>query len=234
MGPSAEPTAARLAVEPHEADPLLILDGIVMELGRNLILDGATLDAPPGSVTCIAGANGAGKTTLLRVAAGILEPKAGTVLLGALSPQRNRGEYSRRLGFASAGNQGLYARLKVVQNLRLWAALAYVPFAERERAVTGVLEEFGLSDLATRRSDRLSLGQRQRVRLALAFLHSPDLVLLDEPHTSLDEDGMEGLANAMAGVAARGGAVLWAAPSAEHAPLPANRVARIDNGQVVL
>ena len=63
------------------------------------------------------------------------------------SPQRHRREYSRRLGFASAGNQGLYARLKVVQSLELWAALAYVPFAERERAVATVLEEFGLEDL---------------------------------------------------------------------------------------
>jgi ABC-2 type transport system ATP-binding protein len=179
-----------------------------MKLHGNEILRGASLSVEPGTIVCLAGANGAGKTTLLRVAAGIFTPQSGQVHAGGLHPKRDRAQFARRIGFVTAGNDGVYARLKVRQNLQFWAAIAYLPKERRREAIDAVIEMYGLTELADRRSDRLSLGQRQRIRMALGTVHDPDVLLLDEPHTSLDDEGLDVLGRAMTTRAERGGAVV--------------------------
>ena len=83
-----------------------------------------------------------------------------------------------------------------------------------------MIDAFAMGSFAERMAQRLSLGQRQRVKLALAFLHSPDLVLLDEPANSLDDEGIALLGSGLEALKARGGAALWCAPSATDPPLP--------------
>jgi ABC-2 type transport system ATP-binding protein len=117
----------------------------------------------------------------------------------------------------SAEGGGLYARLSVRRHLDLWAHLCLLSPRERIWAIQRSLVHFELEELADRRVDRLSMGQRQRVRLAMAFQHEPDVVLLDEPRNSLDEDGVELLERALRDVLARRGAVLWAAPTPRDA-----------------
>ena len=102
-------------------------------------------------------------------------------------------------------------------HLRLWARLALMRRAERRIAHERTLDALGLRALAGRRVDRLSMGQRQRVRLAGAFLHDPDVVMLDEPTASLDEEGTALLAGEVERVRQRRGATLWCAPSGEAA-----------------
>lgn len=97
--------------------PALALRGIERSWDSRPVLKGADLTAASGTVVWLGGPNGAGKTTLLRVAAGILLPHRGSVSLGGLDPQRHRRAYYRQLGFLSAGDRGLYARLTVAQNL---------------------------------------------------------------------------------------------------------------------
>jgi ABC-type multidrug transport system ATPase subunit len=196
------------------------MSGIDKSWGGRAVLAGAHLALRPGRIAWLGGPNGAGKTTLLRIAAGLIAPDRGAVALDGLDPERDRVAYQRRLGCLSAGNGGLYARLTVRQNLEFWTGIAMVPRRRRAAAVTLGLDLFGLRDLAGARADRISMGQRQRVRLAMAFLHRPRLVLLDEPHTSLDDDGLALLRGAMADVVARDGSVLWCSPRAEQAALP--------------
>jgi ABC-type multidrug transport system ATPase subunit len=179
------------------------------------ILRGVSLSLPPGTVAWVGGRNGAGKTTLLRVAAGILFPHAGSVRLCGLDPVKDRRAFHRRLGFTSAGDRGLHARMTVAQHLDYWARLAYVPSAERQRRVVQGIAGFELDELANRRVDRLSMGQRQRVRLLMALLHEPTVILLDEPRNSLDEDGYRVLNEQVGAAAARGAAVLWCSPHGE-------------------
>jgi ABC-type multidrug transport system ATPase subunit len=182
---------------------------------RPPVLDDTSLALEPGTVTWIGGRNGVGKTTLLRVAAGILIPQAGTVRLGDLDPIEDRTAYAERLGFLSAGDRGLHARMTVSQHLDYWARLAYVPRAERKQRVTAGIEAFELEPLAQQRVDRMSMGQRQRVRLAMALLHQPDVILLDEPRNSLDDDGYRVLNAQVLAAAERGSAVLWCSPRGE-------------------
>jgi ABC-2 type transport system ATP-binding protein len=180
----------------------------------------------------LGGANGAGKTTLLRVAAGLLTPDTGKVALLGLDSDRDRRAYQQRLGFLPAGNSGLYPRLTTEQMLRMWAGLAFIPAAREAGALAAVRAQFGLDDLWKSRVDRLSLGQRQRVRLALTFMHEPDLVLLDEPHTSLDDAGLELLTQALSDLKARGGAALWCAPRADRVGISAEHDYVLEDGLV--
>jgi ABC-2 type transport system ATP-binding protein len=186
---------------------------------RPPVLGGVSLELPPGSVTWIGGRNGAGKTTLLRIAAGILIPQAGVIRLDGLDPTRDRGAYQRRLGFLSAGDRGLNARMTVSQHLDYWARLAYVSRRARPTRVADAITGFELEGLAHQRVDRMSMGQRQRVRLAMALLHAPNVVLLDEPRNSLDDDGNRVLSRQIIAAAHRGAAVLWCSPHEEQGTL---------------
>ena len=209
----------------------LELRGVVKALAgpTGPVLAGVDLSLPPGVTSGVAGPNGAGKTTLLRVVAGLLVPDAGTVSLGGFDPGRTRRDYQRRVALLSADG-GLYARLSVRRHLHWWAAMAHVPRGRRAGLVGGVLADFGLEDLAGRRVERLSAGQRQRVRLAMTFLPAPVVVLLDEPDTRLDDDGLEALARRLAQHGARGGIALWAAPEGRTGSLPADRVLTLRDG----
>ena len=206
------------------ADPApLAARGLTRRFGGHTVLEDLHLTLEPGEVALVEGSNGAGKTTLLRIAAGLLAPDDGYVSAFGLDPAYEREGYSRRIGLLSAGDRGLYARLTVTQNLEFFAALALVPRRARAGAIERVLTRFGLEPLERRRVDRLSTGQRQRVRLAGAFLHDPSVVLLDEPAASLDGDGVEHLRHVLDDVTVRGGAVLWCAPSGASAALPVDR-----------
>jgi ABC-2 type transport system ATP-binding protein len=211
----------------------LALRGIVKRLtGPSApVLDGLDLVVEPGRTVGIAGANGAGKTTLLRVTAGLLRPDAGRVTLGELDPERTPRPYHRRVALLSADG-GLYARLTVTRHLQWWAAMSYLPREERDDRVRAVLADFELSELAGRRVERLSAGQRQRVRLAMAFLPRPELVLLDEPDARLDEDGLALLSARMAEHAQRDGLTVWAAPEGRTELLPCDELRLLSEGRL--
>jgi ABC-type multidrug transport system ATPase subunit len=197
------------------------------------VLDGVDLDLEPGTMALVVGRNGAGKTTLLRILAGLIAPDQGTVSVDGLTVRTNRREYQRRIGFLAAGSTALYARLTVRQHLDYWIRLALAPPSERKPRIEGALDRFQLHDLASRRADRISMGERQRLRLALAFLHGPSLLLLDEPWTSLDGDGSAVLDGALADFAAGGGSgVLCVPEGVEHDSYATATTLLLENGRL--
>jgi ABC-2 type transport system ATP-binding protein len=212
--------------------PALRLEAISKSWNAVPVLTGVDAHIDPGTTVAISGANGAGKTTLLRIAAGLIAPEGGSVSACGLDPERDRTEFQRRIGFLAAGNTGLYARLKAEHHLELWARLALMPKRIHGPAIARVVETFGLAGLRGRRVDRLSMGQRQRLRLALTFLHEPSLVLLDEPATSLDEDGIAALQAALDDLKARGGAAVVCLPSGWEQVLSLDRREVLDRGRL--
>lgn len=226
--------AGSAGIKPASPEPLVSFQGVWRHWGRGskrwAVLRDINLEVPAGTAICISGGNGAGKTTLLRIATGILSPDSGTVTVDGISVHSKWREYHRRIGFLSAGDRGLYARLTVRAHLDYWAALAFMPSMERNPAVEEALARFGLSELTSRRADRLSQGQRQRLRLALTMLHRPKVLLLDEPRNSLDTDGLDVLVATVGELLARGGSVIWCSPVGEDQPMPFDRMLRIENG----
>ncbi len=219
-GPTAD--ERQLGVEPEGSAPEpvrahdqagLVVREASKNWGERVILDAADLRVPPGGSAWVGGRNGVGKTTLLRIIAGLVAPDRGHVSLDGLDPHRDRRRYQSMLGFLSAGDRGLYARLTVRQNMELWARLALLSRSACAASIEAASAAFELTDLLDSRADRLSLGQRQRLRLSLAFLHSPRLVLLDEPANSMDDDGMALIAAAIEGLHRRGGMAIWCAPN---------------------
>jgi ABC-type multidrug transport system ATPase subunit len=230
VGPGAE--IADIKAGASTSDALLTLSGVQRNFGPNQVLRGVDLEVPRGSRGFLGGNNGAGKTTLLRIVSGVLAPSAGTVSLDGLDPIRDRGRFQQRLGYLPAGNGGLYARLTVRQNLEFWGALALLPRDRSKAAIDEAIEDFGLTELAGNRCDRISMGQRQRVRLATTFLHQPTLVLLDEPHTSLDDPALELLRRALDAHHDRGGTSLWCAPASTQASIESEYSWIVDEGLV--
>jgi ABC-2 type transport system ATP-binding protein len=218
---STNPVSAPLSTPPSEGGsagaPILELEGLYHRWKgpKPPVLDEVSLTLRAGEVTWIGGRNGVGKTTLLRLAAGILLPQRGSVRIGELTPQAHGGVYRRQIGFLSAGDRSLQARMTVTQQLDYWGRLAYVPRDRRVDLVADALRRFGLEEFAARRVDRMSMGQRQRIRLAMAFLHQPRVLLLDEPRNSLDDDGYQVLNEQIEQAAERGASVLWCSPRGE-------------------
>lgn len=196
------------------------------------VLDDVSLTLREGEVTWIGGRNGVGKTTLLRLAAGILLPQRGSVRIGELTSEAKGGRYQRLIGFLSAGDRSLQARMRVDQQLDYWARLAYVPRDRRRGLVDLSLERFGLQEFADRRVDRMSMGQRQRIRLAMAFLHEPRVVLLDEPRNSLDDEGYALLNEQSELAGGRGATILWCSPRGEDRVIDCDAAYVLNEGRL--
>jgi len=152
---------------------------------------------PAGAVTAVIGGDGAGKTTLLRALAGVVRPTAGTV----------RGPARRRIGYV-AGASGLYDDLSVAENVAFVAGAYGVRDAELEARLAELLERTGLDGIGDRLAGRLSGGMRQKLAFALAMLHRPELLILDEPTTGVDPVSRVELWRLIAGAAAGGAGVV--------------------------
>jgi ABC-type multidrug transport system ATPase subunit len=196
------------------------------------VLDDVSLTLRAGEVTWIGGRNGVGKTTLLRLAAGILLPQRGTVRMGDLTPESKGNSYRRQIGFLSAGDRSLQARLRVRQQLDYWARLAYIPRDRRAGLVADSLRHFGLEEFSERRVDRMSMGQRQRIRLAMAFMHDPRVLLLDEPRNSLDDDGYQLLNERIEQAAGHGASILWCSPRGEDRVISCDASYTLQDGRL--
>ncbi len=197
------------------------------------VLDGVSLRVLAGEAVGVHGRNGSGKTTLLRIAAGLITPDSGEVELQGASPEASRRDFQRRIGFVSAGNGALFARLTVDHHLAFAARLALLDGETTRDACARVVDDFALDELRGKRVDRLSSGQRQRLRLALGFLHDPAVLLLDEPGTSLDEPARRLLADALERRRARGAAAIICSPSASAEGLSLDRSFLVLDGSLV-
>ena len=172
-----------------DSAPAVALEGIGRAYGERVALREVTFALPAGATVAVFGANGAGKTTLLRILAGLLRPHAGTAqVLGAELP---REAYRARGRIGLLGHEPmLYRDLTVRENLRFHARLHGVAVARIEELVTQV----GLAARADDPVRTLSRGMTQRAAICRTVLHSPELLLLDEPLANLDPGGADAVA----------------------------------------
>ncbi len=151
------------------------LDEVLLRRGRKVALAGVTVAVDPSRVTVVVGGDGAGKSTCLEVLAGLLEPDEGTV----------RRPAKERIGYVPA-TTGLYADLTVQQNIDFTAAAYRLSRGERDRMAGQILEQTGLGGARHRLGSQLSGGMQRKLAVGLALLHSPELLILDEPTTGVD------------------------------------------------
>ena len=179
-------------------------------------------------VTGLFGPNGAGKSTLLRVLAGLLRPATGGAFLESSEIRSSDESIRRRIGY-SGHNSGLYRRLSVIENLTLFAELYGAPVA---RAQT-VLEQLDMADRSHTFVGDLSAGLKQRVSVARAILHEPDVLLLDEPYANLDDDASARLSDTIRSWRAPGRAAIIATHGAKRVKAFADASIIVQRGNVI-
>ena len=196
--------------------------GLQVTYGRTVALDGITLDLDAGRIVAVAGGDGAGKTSLLRALVGLVRPRSGEV----------RRPESRAIGYLPAAS-GAYPDLTVEENLR-FAATAYgVKGDDYRRARGELLERTRLGAAAGRLGANLSGGMRQKLGLAMALVHRPRLLVLDEPSTGIDPVSRKELWKLVTETAQDGAAVLITTTYLDEAGR-SDYVCVLDEGTVLL
>jgi ABC-2 type transport system ATP-binding protein len=209
-------------------ETLLDMRGVCRRFGDRVAVTNATLTLTAGRSLCLVGRNGAGKSTLLALAAGVLAPDAGAVLVCG-RPVADDPEARRPLGYMTDTPQ-VYEALTGRENLTFFGRLCGTP--DLAARVAALLDQVGLSARADEPAGDYSAGMRRRLDLARACLGSPRLLLLDEPAISLDDDGREALARIVADVRREGGAVLLTAHHTDDAAGLADECLTIEAGRL--
>ncbi|MBT0993930.1 ABC transporter ATP-binding protein [Cellulomonas sp. DKR-3] len=185
----------------------IVVQGVHRAFGSVQALDGIDLVARPGAVTALVGPNGSGKTTLLLVLAGLLVPDAGTVTVGGHDPV-TEGPAARAVTGWMPDTFGTWDSLTVREVLQTFAAAYRLPAAGTAARVDELLATVHLSEYAGRPASVLSRGQKQRLGLARALVHDPQVLLLDEPASGLDPRSRVDLRILLRSLAERGKTVL--------------------------
>jgi ABC-2 type transport system ATP-binding protein len=204
---------------PRTEGAALAASGLSKRYGERWALRDVAFEARPGELLAVIGPNGAGKTTLLSILADIQPPDGGAV-------QRPAG------GVGWVPQQpAVYSKLSVAENLRLFARLERV--ADPEAAVAAMLEQAGLADRAGDELSSLSGGNRQRVNIAVGLLADPEVLLLDEPSSSLDPRQRERLWDFVGGLTRRGTTVVYSTHNVGEAERYADRVLVLADGELL-
>ena len=167
------------------AAPVLDAAGLTRRFGERTAVDGITLRVPRGEVFALLGPDGSGKTTLLRMCCGALEPTAGRVAIDGTDIAREAGAVQARIGYMPQ-RFSLYGDLSVQENLDFYADLFDVPRTRRAERNAQLLDFAGLTGFRSRLAQQLSGGMKQKLALACTLIHSPSILLLDEPTTGVD------------------------------------------------
>ena len=209
---------------------MLEVEDVSKSYGASTALRGVSLSVGRGEVVALLGANGAGKTTLLSLIAGLRRADSGRVRdRGARStPARSAARHRLR----TAGTGRLPAR-SVAANLRVFAELGGLRGADARRRVGEAAHALGLDDLVDRRAGELSGGERRRVHVAMALVHEPSLVVLDEPSAGVDLEARAELLQLVRAVADNGAAVVFSTHYLAEAEALGGRVAVLHRGRKV-
>ena len=209
----------------------LAAEGLVKQFETVTAVNGLTLRVRAGEIVGLLGPNGSGKTTALRMLAGILTPTAGRVWINGRDLQADPIAAKQRIGFLSGDTQ-LYQRLTPREVLRYFGRL----YELSESAITGrtevLLAELEMGSFADRPCRTLSSGQKQRANIARAFLHEPDVLMLDEPTAALDVISGNFIMQAVRRARDAGRAVLFSTHIMSEAEYLCDRIYLLHEGRV--
>ncbi len=187
---------------------MLRAEGVAKSYGDVQALRGVDLAVNAGQIVALLGRNGAGKSTLLSIIAGLLDPDAGSVTVDGVDVLADRSAGAERIGIAPQ-ETGIYRVLTVRENLEFFGEIAGLGRTERKERAEFVADHLSLTDLMDRRATQLSGGEARRLHTACALVHTPPLLLLDEPTVGADVGTRNQLVESVRTLADRGAAVVY-------------------------
>ncbi len=208
---------------------MLELIDLSRRFGDVVALDSVSFSVAEGEMVGFVGPNGAGKTTAMRIVLGVLEPDGGQVRWrGTTVDHRVR----RRFGYMPE-ERGLYPKMRVLDQLVYLARLHGLAKEDAEREAERMTLLLGVADRIHDRADALSLGNQQRVQLAAAMVHRPDVMVLDEPFSGLDPVGVDVLSGVLRERVAAGVPVVFSSHQLDLVERLCESVVMIDKGRIV-
>ena len=212
-------------------EPYILLENLHKQYGETAALQGMSLAVGRGELFGLIGPDGAGKTTAMRIACGLVLPDSGSAKVLGFDCSSESRRVKERLGYMPQ-RFSLYQDLSVAENLRFFADLFGVPAEERRKREERLMEFSRLGPFRARRAGDLSGGMKQKLALSCTLIHTPDVLILDEPTTGVDPISRKEFWNILNELIAQGLAVLVSTPYMDEAEL-CERVALVYHGVMI-
>jgi ABC-2 type transport system ATP-binding protein len=230
-GPAEVPPAPAPTHRSAEAGPAIEVHELVRQFGDFRAVDHVSFRVKPGEIFGLLGPNGAGKSTIFRMLCGLLRPSGGSARVAGQDLLHAPANARARIGYM-AQRFSLYAELSVLANLRFYASVYGLRGTARDRAIELALERFELRSVAQSVAGALPLGVKQRLALAAALLHGPDILFLDEPTSGVDPLTRRAFWARIGGLADAGVAVLVTSHFMDEAEY-CDRLGIVNRGELV-
>ena len=213
-------------------EPIVTFNQVVFSYNAVEVLHGVSFALHPGEIVGLLGPNGAGKTTTLKIIAGILSADSGAVSVTGLPLPERAVDVKQKIGYVPE-TAVLFDSLTGQEFLELCGRLHEVEEDTLQARIAAILETFALTSDRVSRLDAYSKGMRQKILLAAALLHNPDLILLDEPLSGLDVNAAILIKDLIAALAARGKTVLYSSHVLDVVEKVCDRVLIIHKGSLI-
>lgn len=211
----------------------LTIKNVSKKFGEVTANDNISFDVRAGKIVGLLGPNGAGKTTLMRICAGWLAADSGSVFVNGIKQSVNKLQARAMLGIVSR-DAALYDVLTVNETLHFFAALYGIGGKEKERACDLAISSFHLQDFINKKINTLSSGMLQRVAIAIAMLHNPMILLLDEPTVGLDTEVRLHIHSKLIELRERGVSMLFTTHYLEEAANLCDEIHLMSKGKIIL
>jgi ribosome-dependent ATPase len=227
--------AVKLVIPPRQADgeaPVISARGLTCRFGAFTAVDHIDLDIGRGEIFGFVGSNGCGKTTTMKMLTGLLPATEGSAELFGRTMEAGGMESRRRVGYMSQ-SFSLYTELTVMQNLDLHARLFQLPREQARDRIADLLDRFGLKPFADTLASDLPLGIRQRLALAVAVVHSPDLLILDEPTSGVDPIARDEFWRLLVEMSRQQGVTIFISTHFMNEAARCDRISLMDSGKIL-
>jgi len=207
-------------------------DNLSREYGSRTALHPLTLRVEPGEILGFLGPNGAGKSTTVKLLTGMIKPTSGRARVAGFDVATHPLEVKRRIGYVPE-SAALYESLSAREFLQVIASLYHEPSASAGHRIDELLDRFGLSAAKDQRLSEFSKGMKQKVVIASALMHRPDVLFLDEPLTGLDANAALVVKELIRSLAAQGRTIFFCSHVLEVVERVCSRIVIIDNGRAI-
>ncbi|MGK2926376.1 MAG: ABC transporter ATP-binding protein [Lysobacterales bacterium] len=210
---------------------MIVVRNLHKSFGDVKAVNGVSFEARDGEITGLLGPNGAGKTTTLRMLYSLLPPDQGEIRIDGLDPTRDAMEIKRTLGVVP-DSRGLYSRLTARENISYFGELHGMSRAKIQERIAHLVETLDMADFIDRRTEGFSQGQRVKVAIARAMVHTPQTVLMDEPSNGLDVMSTRALREYVRGLRRDGHSVVLSTHIMQEVAALCDRIVIIAKGEV--